>query len=152
MGGDAHRRALHDIFAQATSRFVYERKANGSWRRTTTLLPTDATAPDEFPGESALSSRGVAVLTAFEFIGRDFPTTAYVYKRMSRGSWKRIATLSPAEEGARFFGRVDTDGRGVIAGGITAQGERVAYLFEVYRGAGKREHDQSWPEDIRRSD
>ncbi|HEY5754411.1 MAG TPA: FG-GAP repeat protein [Steroidobacter sp.] len=131
-------------------RFVYERKANGAWRRTATLLPADAPLPDEFPGESALSSRGVAVLTAFEFIGQDFPTTAYVYKRMSRGSWTRIATLSPAQNGARFFGRVDTDGRSVIAGGITAHGERVAYIFEVPRGAGKSKgrYDQSWPKDI----
>lgn len=124
-------------------RFVYERKANGGWRRTATLLPSDAPAPDEFPGESALSIRGIAVLTAFEFIGQDFPTTAYVYRRMSRGSWKRIATLSPAESGARFFGRIDTDGRDVIAGGITAHGERVAYIFEVPRSGGKSKH-RAW--------
>lgn len=118
-------------------RFVYERKDDGSWRRTATMLPSDAPAPDDFPGESALSTRGIAVLTAFEFIGAAFPTTAYVYKRMSRKSWKRIATLSPAEDGARLFGRVATDGRSIVAGGIAANGERIAYIFDVPRSARK---------------
>lgn len=121
-------------------RFVYERKGDGTWRRTATLLPSDAPAPDEFPGESALSTRGIAVLTAFEFIGEGFPTTAYVYRRMSRGSWARIATLSPAEDGSRFFGRVATDGRTIIAGGIAADGERIAYIFNVPRSTGKSKH------------
>lgn len=118
-------------------RFVYERKGNGSWRSTATLLPSDAPAPDDFPGESALSIRGIAVLAAFEFIGEAFPTTAYVYRRMSRDTWRRIATLSPAEDGARFFGRIATDGRSIIAGGIAADGERVAYIFDVPPGTGK---------------
>ena len=118
-------------------RFIYERKGDGSWHRTATLLPSDAPAPDEFPGESALSTRGIAVLAAFEFIGEGFPTTAYVYRRISRESWKRIATLSPAEEGARFFGRVATDGRSIIAGGIAADGERIAYIFDVPPSTGK---------------
>jgi hypothetical protein len=121
-------------------RFVYERKGDGSWRRTATLLPADAPAPDEFPGESDLSIRGIAVLTAFEFIGGPFPTTAYVYRRMSRDSWQQIATLGPAEEGARFFGRVATDGRSIIAGGIAADGKRIAYIFDVPPSRGKSKH------------
>lgn len=118
-------------------RFVYERKGDGSWRRTATLLPSDAPAPDDFPGESALSTGGIAVLAAFEFIGEGFPTTAYVYKRMPRNSWKQIATLSPAQDGARFFGRIATDGRTIIAGGITAEDARVAYIFDVPPSTGK---------------
>jgi CxxC motif-containing protein (DUF1111 family)/subtilisin-like proprotein convertase family protein len=104
-----------------------------SWTQEAKLVAADGAAGDHFGHSTALSGGLLVVGAPFaDTAGRSNSGAAYVYRRISAGSWTQRARIqsSNAAVEAQFGRDVATDGA-TIAANAPAEGGGAAYAFSV---------------------
>tara|TARA_Y100000589_G_scaffold158174_1_gene150604 strand:+ start:680 stop:2221 length:1542 start_codon:yes stop_codon:yes gene_type:complete len=118
------------------SAYVFEQSVDGTWQQTTKLMADDGTEGDLF-GQSVAISNGVAAIGAkYNAENGDFSGSAYIYQRLSDGTWQQTAKIT-ADDGVTedLFGQsvAISDGVAIIgahknSGNVDFSGS--AYVFD----------------------
>ncbi len=112
-----------------------------------TLLTPPATA-QTFGGSVAVSANDIVV---GELGNRNFPGSAYVYRKGANGEWTEAGQLSDPSglQSADGFGRVlATNGETLLIGAPTARGVGVVYVFAKDAAGGWVETARLSPGDL----
>ena len=139
--------------------YVFER-AGAGWQQSAMLLPHEATVPSSgfqgrFGQDVALDDRYAVVSSSNDDVGGLATAgAAYVFERVSDGTWRQTARLVAPEPGrGDYFGRrVDISGDYIIVGADLAdKGRGAAYIYHRQSGGTWKLQSRLQPEEAGRS-
>ena len=120
----------------AGAAYLFERLSDGTWKETQKVQGHDTQAGDKFGSSVLISGNIVLVGARLENSGGTDAGAAYLFERLSDGTWKEVQKLQASDPRAsdQFGVSVSLDGPWAIVGAEYGDGKATnsgaAYLFE----------------------